>query len=246
MFYSSLPTLSWSKKTLYNIFLYSNLNSPSPLAKGAQGKTKPRLKKNLFNMKWKTKKYLTVYYNPINTMSSSHLSTKGNNPVSYQQGEVKNQSKRSYIESRLDIVLFRTNWFMSISSVHKLIAAQGVLLNGKPVNPGEKGLQLKPNDLITLLPKKGILNSHVEGEKLASPLWNHSKKSTSSLKPRINPNWVTWFKLFPSLIMKQTVRYLEINPNNFSVVYLYHPTFKDIPYPFPFFTSPFKTRRRSF
>jgi len=203
--------LNWNTKNMAYMLLYSvfkhNLNNiktkltrANPLQKRGLLNTKiirnrpKRIKNNQFNIKWFFNRYLKLYY------QTAHL---------------------SHIETRLDILLFRTNWFLNqeaarIAIKSGLIQVNGVVLQGSSLTNGQ--IKLNPGDIIKVN-TRGIANnlwltSHFNENISKTPL--SLKIWASEIKKKIIPN----------------IPYLEINNNIKTLIILNKPKFNEIPYPF--------------
>jgi len=206
--------LSWNQKNMAYMLLYSvfkhNLNNiktkltrANPLQKRGILNTKmirnrtKRIKNNQFNIKWFFNRYLKLYYQ---TAKATHLSN---------------------IETRLDIILFRTNWFINKEAVRIAIKSGLVQVNGAALQGSEltKGhLHLNPGDIIK-----------VDNKFIEKNLWltSHYKENISKITMSLK-FWVSDVKkkIIPNL------PYLEINNNIKTLIILKKPKFNEIPYPF--------------
>lgn len=231
MTYRYIPNLNWDTRNMAYTLLYNEFkhirnkklggklaqtNKKSGITdkglKLGQNKKKlfKRIKNNQFNIKWSFNRYLKFYYQAL---KSSHLSS---------------------IETRLDVLLFRTNWFINKEAVRSAIKKGLATWNGELVK-GYNGF-VKPGDIIKIKAtlahgsnysvnavnnpsiNKGWLNTHYNYISSTSRL-----NRLSSLK-----NWLYQYKynIIPNM------PYLEINNNFLMLMVLNIPKYTDIPYPF--------------
>ena len=142
-----------------------------------------KVKNNQFNVKWFFNRFLFSYYQ---------------------------RNSLSFIENRLDLILFRTNLFISYNHVHHAILTGKIDLNNKIVK--NKNIFLKKGDLI----------------KVAEGYWN--KKSSLRFAKNRFRNYMDWLKNQYNYLLKNPV-YLEINHNIKTIILLKNPQYKNIPYP---------------
>jgi ribosomal protein S4 len=230
-----IPYLSWESRNLVYTLAYSefkhnpnqitkhlrgglkNLN-PNINIKGAtvkvdskrhaplESRLRPRkIKNNQFNIKWFFNRYLKFYYKDI----------KLSNLIN--------------VETRLDIILFRTNWFSDRVAVVTAIKKGLITLNNK-ISTGY--VHLKPGDIIQLtddvLSRYNVklwLNSHLAANSTDLRLTNISHSNTASMILS------DWHRNYNRNIIPN-VSYLEINNNTKSLVMLKNPKYNEIPYPF--------------
>ena len=172
-------------------------------AKIARSRTK-RIKNNQFNIKWFFNRYLKLYYQ---TSKAAHLYS---------------------IETRLDIILFRTNWFINKEAVRVAIKSGLIKVNNKIIhgrNLTRGHLHLKPGDIIKVHKSRSTLSSGVNKLWLTS---HYKDKTRLGIAPMSLHNWasVSRYNLIPNL------PYLEVNNKIKALMVLKKPKFNEIPYPF--------------
>jgi ribosomal protein S4 len=180
-------------------------------------KPKKKIKNNQFNIKWFFNRFLFLYY------QRNHL---------------------SFAEGRLDLLLFRTNWFKSYNSVKKALVTGKVLINGKKVKNGK--ILMKKGDICRIV-EGGFPNyKNIENQKssptigtvhISAPnLWKkkeikYSLRFSSFHHPyNTLPLYLDWLKNKWMFLLKNPV-YLEINNNIKTFILLTNPEYKNIPYP---------------
>jgi len=210
-----IPNLSWNKQNIAYLLLYTvfkhNINnirtklansniSQKTLMKSAKivKNRSRRIKNNQFNIKWFFNRYLNLYYQ---ANKISHLYN---------------------IETRLDLILFRTNWFINKEAVRIAIKSGLIQVNNKVVHGRlltNGHIHLKPGDVVKLN-IKGDLNKLLLISQYES---NINSSSNLSLT-----NWYYDYRynLIPN------IPYIEINNNTKTLVVLHNPKFNQIPYPF--------------
>jgi len=217
-----IPHLSWKTKNLAYILLYtvfkhtinktldtskkdtSLRNRNNKLSRASSNlnvlrKSTRKIKNNQFNIKWFFNKYLKHYYNI-------------------------NISKLFHIESRLDVLLFRTNWFVNKEAVRSAIK-NGLITRNKIIVRSSVE-QIKPGDIIEfndLNFNKQLLLSNLYKSSIIYDQATRFKYSLFALH-----NW----KLENSYHLIPNIPYLEINNKIKVLIMLKSPTFQDIPYPF--------------
>jgi hypothetical protein len=170
-----------------------------------------RIKNNQFNIKWFFNRYLKFYYKDI----------KPSNLIN--------------VETRLDIILFRTNWFINKEAIKTAIKKGLITLNNK-ISTGY--VHLKPGDIIKLSDEvvskynsKLWLNSHfayspsIVSNPMDRRLTNISHSNTASMIIS------DWHRNYNRNIIPN-VSYLEINNNIKTLMILKNPKYNEIPYPF--------------
>jgi len=143
-------------------------------------KPKKKIKNNQFNIKWFFNRFLFSYYQ---------------------------RNSLTFIENRLDLILFRTNWFKSYNHLNHAILTGNTLLNGKIVKNGK------------ILLKKGDIIRISDG----ATLW---KKPADGIRK----HYMDWFKNKYNFLLQNPI-YLEINNNIKTIILLSNPEYKNIPYP---------------
>lgn len=233
-----IPYLSWETRNLVYTLAYSEFKhnpnqvsskkerlrgiiknlglNPNANAKGETVKVDSRLrtkriKNNQFNIKWFFNRYLKFYYKDI----------KPSNLIN--------------AESRLDIILFRTNWFINKEAIKTAIKKGLITLNNK-ISTGY--VHLKPGDIIQLNDEvvsrynaKLWLNSHLAyspstgSNSMDRRLTNIFHSNTASM---ILSDWRRNYNrnIIPN------VSYLEINNNIKTLMILKNPKYNEIPYPY--------------
>jgi ribosomal 50S subunit-recycling heat shock protein len=218
-----IPHLSWKTKNLAYILLYTvfkhtinktldsskkdtsyrNINNKLSRSNSVNlnvlRKSTRKIKNNQFNIKWFFNKYLKNYYNI-------------------------NISKLFHIESRLDVILFRTNWFVNKEAVKTAIKNGLIKINKKVEQSSTK--QIKPGDIIEfndLNFNKKLLLSNFYKSYIISDQTTYLKSSLFALN---NWNLENSYNLIPN------IPYLEINNKIKVLIMLKSPTFPEIPYPF--------------
>lgn len=176
---------------IYNMYLNWNKNYLAKLILFHQFyhfNSKKKIKNNQFNLKWYFNRFLFSYY--------------------------QHKFNNLPIENRLDLILFRTNWFKSYHHLKYAILSGNVFLNNQIVlNPH---LLLKKGDLISLAPN--------------TLLWNKFNLNSKFISKSQLP-YLDWLKNKSNFLIQNPV-YLEINNNIKSIIILSIPHFKNIPYPF--------------
>jgi ribosomal protein S4 len=217
--------LSWDTRNMAYMLLYSvfkhNINNirtklsraSVPLKRGiqsakiARSRTK-RIKNNQFNIKWFFNRYLKLYYQ---TSRAAHLYS---------------------IETRLDIILFRTNWFINKEAVRVAIKSGLVKVNNKIIHGRDltKGhLHLKPGDIIKVDKSKSTLTTSLSSG--VNKLWltsHYKDKTRLGISSMSLYNWASGYRynIIPNL------PYLEVNNKIKALMVLKKPKFNEIPYPF--------------
>jgi ribosomal protein S4 len=157
-----------------------------------------KAKNNQFNVKWFFNRFLYSYYQ---------------------------HNSLSFIENRLDLILFRTNWFISYNHVLYAILTGHISLNHVIVR--NKNIFIKSGDLLQvkeeflIWKKKEII---YEPKKIYKSSFRYN-----AYKNRFR-NYMDWFKNKHNFLLKNPV-YLEINNNIKSIIVLNNPHYKNIPYP---------------
>jgi ribosomal protein S4 len=195
-------------------------------------KPKKKIKNNQFNIKWFFNRFLFLYY------QRNHL---------------------SFAEGRLDLLLFRTNWFKSYYHLKKALVTGKVLINGKKVKNGK--ILMKKGDICRIVeggfpnyknitPRLQSNPGHPENQKSNSErsslnqsatqtyfdLWKkkeikYSLRFSSFHHPyNTLPLYLDWLKTKWMFLLKNPV-YLEINNNIKTFILLTNPEYKNIPYP---------------
>jgi len=179
-----------------------------------------KVKNNQFNVKWFFNRFLFSYYQ---------------------------RNSLSFIENRLDLILFRTNWFLSYNHVNQAILTGKIYLNNKIVK--NKNVFLEKGDLL----KVGSFVKNVPSEK-DGLIWKKKeiKYEPNLSKQNLTPgkfgvrnfkssfryytfknrfrNYMDWFKNKHNFLLKNPI-YLEINNNIKSIIILKNPQYINIPYP---------------
>lgn len=231
MIHRYIPYLTWDARNIAYLILYHEYKH------GLQRVKKPakRIKNNQFNIKWYFNRILKAYYQATKL---SHL---------------------TYIESRLDVILFRTNWFKTKEAVRFFIKNGLIKVNNKIIQGGD--VHLLPGDVIQIRGSKQNLGSHLPGGE--AYIVNSIANITQEIKQTSNPGavyngtalgeitpvkgsnngpyirepkeagpaLVEWYKN-KGKKMAQNPAWLEINNNTKTIVILKQPKFSNIPYPF--------------
>lgn len=159
--------------------------------------TKPikKIKNNQFNVKWFFNRFLYSYYQ---------------------------RNSLSFIENRLDIILFRTNWFISYHHVNHAILTGKISLNNKIVS--NKNIFLKKGDIIKVDERFLIWKKKEYGVQRPRSFSRFSK-SKNGFK-----FYLDWFRSKGNYLLKNPA-YLEVNCNIKTIIILKNPQYKNIPYP---------------
>lgn len=160
-----------------------------------------KTKNNQFNVKWFFNRFLFSYYQ---------------------------RNSLSFIENRLDLILFRTNWFISYSHLNQGILTGKISLNNKVVR--NKNIFLKKGDFLKV--EEGFLLWKKKDIKYVSISSRPNFKSPFryfTYKNRFK-NYLDWFKNKHNFLIKNPV-YLEINNNIKTLIVLKNPQYNNIPYP---------------
>jgi len=164
-----------------------------------------KVKNNQFNVKWFFNRFLFSYYQ---------------------------RNSLSFIENRLDLILFRTNWFISYEHVNHAILTGKISLNNKIVT--NKNIFLKKGDIIKvdegLWKKKEIkyVGLKAQFDTKSNNFLDRSFRFYTH-KNRFR-NYMDWFKNKYNFLLKNPA-YLEINHNIKTIIILNNPQYKNIPYP---------------
>lgn len=216
-----IPHLSWKRKNLAYILLYTvfkhTINKTIQVTKKDNSRNIKKkdnlialrqrfrkIKNNQFNIKWFFNKYLKYYYDI-------------------------NISKLFNVESRLDIILFRTNWFINKEAARSAIKTGLIKINNNiVVSSRMRHINLTPGDIVefndSYFNKNFLLSELYKGSDSKNLVQiNRHKSGSFSL---YNWNLENNYNIIPN------VPYLEINNKIKTLIMLKHPTFKDIPYPF--------------
>jgi len=151
-----------------------------------------KIKNNQFNLKWFFNRYLKSYYKDI--------------PI----------SQLYHVESRLDILLFRTNWFINKEAVNTALKNNLILINNNPTT--NIHITIKPGDIVQ------VLNHTIDNILLA----NHYKPTIKKFSFKSLHNWD--YNLYSNILAN--IPYLEINNNIKTFIMLKTPLFEQIPYLF--------------
>jgi ribosomal protein S4 len=162
---------------------------------------KKKTKNNQFNVKWFFNRFLFSYYQ---------------------------RNSLSFIENRLDLILFRTNWFISYNHMNQAILTGKISLNNKIVR--NKKIFLKKGDLLKVEEGFSIWKKKdIKYEPNSSRQIPKSSFRFYMYKNRYK-NYMNWFKNKYNFLLKNPP-YLEINNNIKSIIILKTPEYKNIPYP---------------
>ena len=142
-------------------------------------KPQSKIKSDQFNVKWFFNRFLYSYY--------------GRNPI-------------NMIENRLDLILFRTNWFKSYNHIIHLFLTHKIYLNN------------------LIIPHKNIYPQKGDIIQVKGDIW------LKKLKNKKNQDYLYWLKIKNNYLLKNP-KYLEINNNIKSFIIIASPHFKNIPYP---------------
>lgn len=161
--------------------------------------TKPikKRKNNQFNVKWFFNRFLYSYYQ---------------------------RNSLSFAEGRLDIILFRTNWFISYHHVNHAILTGKISMNNTVVS--NKNIFLKKGDIIKvderflIWKKKEIKYGSRYLSRFSMP-----QGLKNSLK-----FYMDWFRSKNNYLLKNPA-YIEVNCNIKTIIILKNPQYKNIPYP---------------
>ena len=159
-----------------------------------------RIKNNQFNIKWMFNKTLTNLY------QTTKLSPN--------------------IESRLDILLFRTNWFINKEAVIKYIKSGYIKINNQTIHSSH--FHLKAGYLITL-DHLSIDNSLIQSSgNLGRDDLSYARARSMPSRTLSHEEWLKnrKYNMIPNM------PYLEINNNIKGIIILKKPVFKNIPVPF--------------
>jgi len=192
--------LSWEKKNIANIILfkeYKNIIQGHGVSITPRGK---RIKNNQFNIKWFFYRFLKTYYQTTKLTPN--------------------------IETRLDILLFRTNWFINKEAVIKFIKNGNIKINNHTITSSH--FHLKPGYFITVK-HLSINNSLMKYYKSTAP--NISGSLFTSPNVAGIEGYELWFKKRKNNMIPN-ISYLEINNNIKGIIILKKPLFKNIPVPF--------------
>lgn len=190
--------LSWEKKNIANIILlkeFKNIIQVWRSQETPRHRTK-RIKNNQFNIKWIFGRVLRTYFQTTKLTPN--------------------------IETRLDILLFRTNWFINKEAVIKFIKSGNIKINNQTITSSH--FHLKPGYLITVK-HLSIDNSLIKHYK--------SPALTTGRTPNVAgiEGYELWLKKRKNNMIPN-VSYLETNNNIKGVILLKKPLFKNIPVPF--------------
>jgi ribosomal protein S4 len=179
--------MSWEKKNLGYLILYTQFKHlPQRVKKKISTRFSRPPKNNQFNIKWGFNRFLHSYY------------------LSKSLDQVFN------IENRLDLMLFRTNWFINKSAIFNMLAKGMITVNNRIEKKGNR--ILKPGDII-----------QIHGD-----IVNYPGKN---IKINQYKDIVDWEERKEDKL-PQYPKWLELNHNSKSIFILTLPDFKDIPYPF--------------
>lgn len=217
MIHRYIPYLTWDARNIAYLILYHEFKH------GLQRVKKPakRIKNNQFNIKWYLNRFLKAYYQATKL---SHLTN---------------------IETRLDLILFRTNWFKNKEVVKRMIKSGLIKVNYKIAQGSD--VRILPGDVIVVdtsgpasnPPGAGTQSGPAFGMRGPGEFGPKVKLATAprSLLPASARGYTKarslgeWYKLSRNK-MPQNAAWLEINNNTRSLVMLKSPKFSDIPYPF--------------
>jgi len=194
MIHRYIPYLTWDARNIAYLILYHEFKH------GLQRVKKPakRIKNNQFNIKWYFNRFLKAYYQATKL---SHLTN---------------------IETRLDVILFRTNWFKNKEAVRRMIKSGLIKVNNKIIQGSD--VRILPGDVIVVdTPPAGL-------ERLAAQTYLAAGQPHRSEVGGFR-TLGEWYKLSRNK-MPQNAAWLEINNNTRALVMLKHPKFSNIPYPF--------------
>jgi len=184
MFFKNIPYLSWDFNNLAKFILYHQFSSYF-YGFNSSSTSFPRFKHNQFNIKWNFSRFLKSYYS------------------------FRFKHSPFFLESRVDLILFRSNWFLSHSSVLYAIKHRFVYLNHNLIS--HPHFFLSSGDLLSfsLFPSPPFL----------------------SFLPPSSPSLFLWSSHLPFFLF-QNVDYILINNNIKSLLFLHSPFFHSIPFPF--------------
>lgn len=125
------------------------------------------------------------------------------------------------LETRLDILLFRTHWFLNFNSIIFLIKHGFVMVNNVVIY--HPHLKIYPGDIV-----------HCQFLKLQhTPLIQKFNQFELLNNYESNPIYdLNEWKKLSSLHLIQNLNYLEINNSTHTFILLKSPSFHNIPYPF--------------
>ena len=191
MIHRYIPHLTWDARNIAYLILYHEFRH------GLQRIKKPakRIKNNQFNIKWYFNRLLRGYYQATKL---SHLTN---------------------IETRLDVILFRTNWFKNKEAVRRMIKSGLIKVNNK-ISAKRGDVRILPGDVIVIDTPAASAGAWARGFLIAGRTKGSAGRSLGE-----------WYKLSRNK-MPQNASWLEINNNTRALVMLKHPKFSNIPYPF--------------
>jgi len=191
MIHRYIPHLTWDARNIAYLILYHEFRH------GLQRIKKPakRIKNNQFNIKWYFNRLLRGYYQATKL---SHLTN---------------------IETRLDVILFRTNWFKNKEAVRRMIKSGLIKVNNK-ISAKRGDVRILPGDVIVIDTPAASAGARARGFLIAGRTKGSAGRSLGE-----------WYKLSRNK-MPQNASWLEINNNTRALVMLKHPKFSNIPYPF--------------
>ena len=188
---------------VYSLILYSNFkhnfqrisvrNKKSIKGSNLYGTTNARnlninpirIKNNQFGVKWYLNRLLKAYYKTSN-LKDLYL-----------------------IENRLDLILFRSNWFKTNEAVKMAIKNKQIKVNNTIVT---SNIMIKPGDIISMRStnESNLPSSFKEVDLMTLSDWEKT--------------------VYLNLI--QNVNYLEINNNIKTIIMLNQPQYNNLPFPF--------------
>lgn len=197
--YKKKLNMTWDSRILTYLLLFHELKNYS-FKKICGGTNRKYInpKNTQFAIRWAFARFLKLYYN-----------TK----------------KINNVENRIDILLFRTNWFLNLTTIRTAIKNGLIIVNNKVIkNPNT---YIKPGDTVRLLDsfnKKNILINYYKEKNIKIGFNPFTTKQNGFAG--INE----WKNKLP-LHMLQNVNYLEINNNIKTFILLKSPKYCNIPYP---------------
>lgn len=196
MIHRYIPYLTWDARNIAYLILYHEFKH------GLQRVKKPakRIKNNQFNIKWYFNRWLKAYYQATKL---SHLTN---------------------IETRLDVILFRTNWFKNKEAVRRMIKSGLIKVNNKIIQGSD--VRILPGDVIVV--DMPTVDTEAGLDRFAAQTYLAAGRPVSKA---VGVPLREWYKL-SRYKMIQNAAWLEINNNTRSLVMLNTPKFSNIPYPF--------------
>jgi len=221
-----IPKLNWNRKNIGKLILFHELlgyeHSSSHVTK-----PKKKIKNNQFNVKWFLNRFLFSYYQ--RRVAILEATKPAKHATQRFMGNNRRLNSLSFIENRLDIILFRTNWFISYHHVNHAILTGKISLNNKIVS--NKNIFIKKGDIIKV--DEGFLlwkKKEIKYENEYSGSFGQRPQYSFRFYKNGFKNYMDWFKNKYYFLLKNPV-YLEVNCNIKTIIILKNPQYQNIPYP---------------